>query len=201
MKDVLRKEWGFEGVVITDYAAIAELITHGVAADQKEASQLAMEADVDIDMCTGCYGGSLEELIREGRLTMEQLDAAVWRVLRLKNKLGLFEDPFRGADAAEEERLSLCADFRALSREAAVKCSVLLENKDGLLPLSPEAGEAKSRRAGGAGGRRCKGGGKGRSDRSLCRPEGRPRHVGDPRRQKRRGDHPGSFCGNARPFL
>ena len=144
MKDVLRKEWGFEGVVITDYAAIAELIAHGVAADQKEASQLAMEADVDIDMCTGCYGGSLEELIREGRLTMEQLDAAVWRVLRLKNKLGLFEDPFRGADAAEEERLSLCADFRALSREAAVKCSVLLENKDGLLPLSPEAGERKA---------------------------------------------------------
>lgn len=140
MQDVLRKEWGFEGVVITDYAAIAELITHGVARDKKEAAQLAMEAGVDIDMCTGCYAGSLEELIKEGTISQEQLDEAVWRVLSLKNKLGLFEDPFRGADAAAEQELYLREEFRALAREAAVKCSVLLENRNGLLPLAPTAG-------------------------------------------------------------
>lgn len=136
MQDVLRKEWGFEGVVITDYAAIAELIAHGVAKDKKEAAYLAMEAGVDIDMCTGCYAGSLEELIREGALSEEQLDEAVWRMLCLKNKLGLFEDPFRGADAAAEQEVFLKKEFRALAKEAAVKCSVLLENKENLLPLS-----------------------------------------------------------------
>ena len=146
MQDVLRKEWGFTGVLITDYAAIAELVTHGVAKDQKEAARLAMEAGVDIDMCTGCYANHLEALIREGALTQEQLDAAVWRVLSLKNRLGLFEDPFRGADAAAEKRLYQNESFLALAREAAAKCSVLLENKGELLPLR-EAGEAEGTQA------------------------------------------------------
>lgn len=138
MDDVLRKEWGFEGVVITDYAAIAELIAHGVAQDAKEAARLAMEAGVDIDMCTGCYANNLEALIREGAIDEAWLDRAVMRVLRLKNKLGLFEDPFRGADAAREKEVFLAPGHRALAREAAVKSMVLLENKEELLPLSGE---------------------------------------------------------------
>ncbi|HJA94419.1 MAG TPA: beta-glucosidase BglX [Candidatus Eisenbergiella merdipullorum] len=145
MQDVLRNEWGFDGVVITDYAAIAELIAHGVAKDQKEAARLAMEAGVDIDMCTGCYANSLEQLIREGMISEEQLDEAVWRVLRLKNRLGLFEDPFRGADEALERELFLKDEFRALAREAAVKSSVLLENKEGLLPLTVKEGENRKK--------------------------------------------------------
>lgn len=138
MNDVLRDEWGFDGVVITDYAAIAELVLHGAAEDQKDAARLAMEAGVDIDMCTGCYANYLEELIQEGKIDEKQLDKAVMRILKLKNKLGLFEDPYRGADEAEETRLFLSEGNRSLAREAAVKTMVLLENKESALPL--EAG-------------------------------------------------------------
>lgn len=139
MRDVLRKEWGFEGVVITDYAAIAELIAHGAAADKKEAARLAMEAGVDIDMCTDCYANYLEELLEEGSVSMQQLDQAVMRVLSLKNRLGLFEDPFRGADVRMEEQIFGKTEFRQLAQEAAVKSMVLLENREGLLPLCPGA--------------------------------------------------------------
>ena len=128
MDDVLRKEWGFDGVVITDYAAIAELVIHGAAEDQKEAARLAMEAGVDIDMCTGCYANYLGELIQEGRIDEKQLDKAVMRILKLKNKLGLFEDPYRGADEAKEAGLFLSKENRRLAKEAAVKSMVLLEN-------------------------------------------------------------------------
>ena len=148
MRQVLREEWGFDGVLITDYAAIAELIVHGVAADKKEAARMAMEAGVDIDMCTDCYASQLEGLIREGTIRQEQLDAAVWRVLRLKNRLGLFEDPFRGAREETEKQIVRKESFRSLAREAAVKSSVLLENKEGLLPLAPVGGKTGEARTG-----------------------------------------------------
>ncbi len=135
MDDVLRREWGFGGVVITDYAAIAELIAHGVAKDQKEAARMAMEAGVDIDMCTGCYANCLDELIEEGSLTEEQLDRAVLRVLRLKNKLGLFEDPYRGASCEREKEVTGKPEYLFLAREAARKSMVLLENREKTLPL------------------------------------------------------------------
>ena len=148
MRQVLREEWGFDGVLITDYAAIAELMAHGVAADKKEAARMAMEAGVDIDMCTDCYASQLEGLIREGTIRQEQLDAAVWRVLCLKNRLGLFEDPFRGAREEAEKQVFLKESFRSLAREAAVKSSVLLENKEGLLPLAPTGGKSGETRTG-----------------------------------------------------
>lgn len=135
LNNVLREEWGFDGVIITDYAAIAELVNHGVAENEKEAARMAMEAGVDIDMCTGCYAGHLEELIAEGSLSEEQLDRAVMRVLRLKNRLGLFEDPFRGADAAMEDRVTATEEKRSLVRKAAVGSMVLLENRGDALPL------------------------------------------------------------------
>lgn len=135
MDEVLRREWGFGGVVITDYAAIAELIAHGVAKDQKEAARMAMEAGVDIDMCTGCYANCLDELIEEGSLTEEQLDRAVLRVLRLKNKLGLFEDPYRGASCEREKEVTGKPEYLSLAREAARKSMVLLENREKTLPL------------------------------------------------------------------
>ena len=148
MRQVLREEWGFDGVLITDYAAIAELMAHGVAADKKEAARMAMEAGVDIDMCTDCYASQLEGLIREGTIRQEQLDAAVWRVLCLKNRLGLFEDPFRGAREEAEKQVFLKESFRSIAREAAVKSSVLLENKEGLLPLAPTGGKSGETRTG-----------------------------------------------------
>ncbi len=85
MDQVLRQEWGFDGVVITDYAAIQELIVHGVAEDAGEAAFLAMEAGVDIDMKTSCYANELKPLLEDGKISMEKIDQAVWRVLKLKN--------------------------------------------------------------------------------------------------------------------
>ncbi|MCR5790120.1 MAG: beta-glucosidase BglX [Lachnospiraceae bacterium] len=135
MRDILRQEWGFDGVLISDWAAIAELVSHGIAEDQKEAAYLAMQAGVDIDMCTRCYAGNLKELVEEGRIPETRLDEAVLRVLRLKNRLGLFEDPFKDADASQEKTYILCNENRKLSREAAAESFVLLKN-EGALPLT-----------------------------------------------------------------
>lgn len=136
LRDVLRKEWGFDGVIITDYAAVQELIAHGVAADTREASRLAMEAGVDIDMKTGCYANQLAPLVRDGVLDESLIDEACLRVLRLKNELGLFEDPYRGADAA---RAAACVEnpaHAAAARQTAQEAMVLLKNENGILPLA-----------------------------------------------------------------
>ena len=134
MNDILRKEWGFEGVVISDYDAVGELVTHGVAADLKDAARLAMEAGCDIDMVKNAYYLHLAELVREGTVSEEMLDAAVMRVLRLKNELGLIENPYHGADESEEEKLYLCAEHRKIARRAAEETAVLLKN-NGVLPF------------------------------------------------------------------
>lgn len=137
LKDILRKEWGFDGVVISDYAAIQELIAHGVAADEREATQLAIEATTDIDMKTSCYANELEPLIKDGLITSQLVDDAVWRVLKLKNDLGLFEDPYRGTSKEKEEVTLLSDKSRALSQKVASESVVLLQNKNNLLPLTP----------------------------------------------------------------
>jgi len=136
MDDVLRKEWGFEGVIITDYSAILELIAHGVAEDEKEAAYLAMEAGVDIDMKTACYAKQLEPLIKEGKISEKKIDQSVWRILKLKNKLGLFEDSYRGADAALEKQLLGCETHRKQARKVANEAITLLKNENHILPLS-----------------------------------------------------------------
>ena len=135
--DILRNEWGFNGVVNSDYSAIKELITHGVAEDYKEAARLAFDAQCDIDMISPCYIGYLKELIEEGVFTEEQLDRSVMRVLKLKKDLGLFEDPYRGADPARVDELELCEEHREIARRAAEESAVLLKN-DGVLPFSKD---------------------------------------------------------------
>ena len=137
MRKVLKEEWGFEGVVISDYNAIGELLKHGIAADQKEAAKLAFENGCDMEMCSSAYYHHLQELLEEGVFTVEQLDAAVLRVLRFKEQLGLFEDPYRGADPKKAEVLFLCPAHREVVRRAAAESAVLLKN-DGVLPLSTE---------------------------------------------------------------
>jgi len=134
MNKVLREEWGFRGVVISDYDAVGELVTHGVAEDQKDAARLAMEAGCDIDMVKNVYYLHLADLVREGVVSEEALDRAVLRVLELKNELGLFENPYRGADEEKEKELYLCPAHREIARRAAEESAVLLKN-DGILPL------------------------------------------------------------------
>ena len=134
MNTVLRDEWGFRGVVISDYDAVGELVTHGVAADMKNAARLAMEAGCDIDMVKCVYFQHLADLVREGTVSEKALDEAVMRVLELKNELGLFENPYHGADEEAEKRLNLCPEHREIARRAAEESAVLLKN-DGLLPL------------------------------------------------------------------
>lgn len=139
LRNILRDEWNFDGVVIADYAAIQELIAHGVAEDDAQAASLAMKAGVDIDMKTPCYSNHLKDLISDGKLQEDLVDQSVWRILKLKNKLGLFEDPFRGA-SEENEAKNLCnATHMQMSRQAARESMVLLQNENQVLPI--EAGK------------------------------------------------------------
>lgn len=137
MKTVLKDEWGYEGVVISDYNAIGELLPHGVAADMKQAARMAFAQGCDIEMCSSGYVHHLKELVEEGVFTEDQVDAAVERVLRLKEKLGLFEDPYHGADREKADKLILSQAHRAIARKAAAESAVLLKN-NGVLPLTED---------------------------------------------------------------
>uniref|UniRef100_UPI0040418024 glycoside hydrolase family 3 protein n=2 Tax=Enterococcus TaxID=1350 RepID=UPI0040418024 len=137
LKELLREEWGFDGVIISDYAAVQELIAHGVARDEREATLLAMQATNDIDMKTGCYANELAPLVKEGALDPGLVNDAVWRVLKLKNDLGLFEDPYRGSTVQKEQDTLLTEENRTLARKVAQEAIVLLQNKEELLPLTP----------------------------------------------------------------
>lgn len=133
-REILREEFGFNGVVISDWGAIQELIPHGVAKDKKQAAELAIKAGVDIEMMTTCYPEYLEELIDEGTISEELIDEAVLRILQLKNDLGLFENPYRGADEAKEKALVLSQTHREKAKEIARKSIVLLKN-EAILPF------------------------------------------------------------------
>lgn len=137
MRDILRKEMGFDGVLISDWAAIEELIHHGMAEDKEEAALLAMEAGVDIDMMTTCYSSNLKKLVEEKKIDEKLIDEAVLRILELKNKVGLFENPYKDANEAEEAELILCEQHRKAAKELAIESMVLLKN-DNILPLKKE---------------------------------------------------------------
>jgi len=134
LRGLLRERWGFDGLIVSDYTAILELIHHGIAADLKEASLLAFVAGVDIDLISEGYIRNLPILVAEGRIPESEIDASCRRVLRAKEHLGLFSNPYRGID---EPRVSagIAPDNRRLAREAARKSCVLLKNS-GLLPLA-----------------------------------------------------------------
>ena len=130
---VLRQQWGFDGFVVSDWTSIEELRAHGVAASRAEAGRLAIAAGIDMDMSSGIYVDSLAALVQAGRVPIAQVDAAVRRILRAKQRLGLFEDPNRGV-AATPPPLD-----RALARRVARESIVLLKNEGGLLPLGARA--------------------------------------------------------------
>ncbi len=138
VRELLRKELGFEGVTISDWSAVGELVAQGAAEDTREAAKLAIEAGVDIDMMSVCYARELKGLVESGEVEERLVDEAVWRILTLKNKLGLFEDPFHGAGPEQEKRTVLCEKHRDLARALVAESAILLKNENEILPLSPE---------------------------------------------------------------
>jgi beta-glucosidase len=133
LRDWLRGNLGFKGVIISDYNAIAELIRHGVAADLVHAATLALKAGVDIDMMANAYRDGLPQALSRDWVAMEEIDTAVRRVLTLKEQLGLFDDPYRRGASAERE--SQRAGRRAQTRSIAARTIILLKNEASALPL------------------------------------------------------------------
>ena len=138
LTQVLRGELGFRGVCVSDYDADRELVAHGVAADEADAVRLAILAGVDVSMQSGLYNRHLPALVAAGRVPVAAVDAAVRRVLALKEALGLFDDPFRSLDARVEWRETRSAAVRRTAREVATRSIVLLRNEGDLLPLAPD---------------------------------------------------------------
>ncbi|MCI3221558.1 glycoside hydrolase family 3 N-terminal domain-containing protein [Streptomyces sp. NP-1717] len=133
---ILKQEWGFDGVVVSDWTGVQELIAHGAAANETEAARRALTAGVDMEMVSTSFVDHGRELLAAGTLSAERLDDAVARVLRLKLRLGLFERPYADESAA---LTGPTAETRAAAREAAGRCVVLLKNDDGVLPLDVPA--------------------------------------------------------------
>lgn len=138
LSTILRQKWGFDGVIISDYASIFELIKHGFAANEIQASEEAFNASVDIDMKSPCYANGLQPLVTNGQLDEEKIDQAVLRVLNLKNRLGLFEAPFYGASPERETKSILTSSKRQLARKLSQESLVLLQNDNHVLPLNKE---------------------------------------------------------------
>jgi len=135
MQRVLRGEWGFGGFVVSDWAGIAELLPHGSAADLRDASRQAFLAGLDVDMESHGYEQHLADLVRSGAVPMARLDAAVGAVLAAKFRLGLFEDPYRYCDEAQEKAVLLAPAHLEAARDLARRSCVLLQN-NGILPLT-----------------------------------------------------------------
>lgn len=137
---VLRGEWGFDGVFVSDFTAVMELLHHGVVADSAEAGALALRAGVDVDMMSDIYRDDLRAKVESGAVPLEEVDEAVRRVLEAKVDLGLFDDPYRYGDVERERERTLTTQHRAAAREIAGQSIVLLKNEGGVLPLSKEIG-------------------------------------------------------------
>lgn len=137
---LLRAEWGWNGLLVSDWTGVLELIPHGVAADSASAGALALRAGVDIDMVSQIYFNKLPALVRSGRVAMRDVDAAVRRTLHAKYALGLFADPYRYSDTARERQTLLAIEYREAARDLARKAIVLLRNEGRTLPLSKSSG-------------------------------------------------------------
>ena len=127
--DVLRERWRFDGLVVSDWTGVEELLAHGIAATRHEAAARGIEAGVDVDMVAGIYRSDLGAALNGGRVPMAAVDSAVLRVLRAKHALGLFDDPYRYSDTLRERASILTSEHRALARRLARESIVLLENR------------------------------------------------------------------------
>jgi beta-glucosidase len=134
LTDVLRQEWKFDGILVSDYTSVQELIQHGVAADGKEAAALALNAGVDMEMVSRLYNQHGAQLVKDGKLSMATINEAVRRTLRIKFRLGLFEKPY--IDEAREAATLLKAEYLTAARQIAARSLVLLKNERETLPIS-----------------------------------------------------------------
>ncbi|MBP0905400.1 beta-glucosidase BglX [Mariniflexile gromovii] len=135
-RDILKRDWGWNGFVVSDWGSIGEMIAHGYAKDKKQASEIALNAGSDMDMESYAYEAHLETLLKENKITMAQLDDAVKRVLRLKFQLGLFDDPYKYCNEEREKNDVYTKEHLAIARDGAKKSIVLLKNETKLLPIS-----------------------------------------------------------------
>lgn len=136
LKDLLRKQWGFQGLVVTDYTAVYELIPHGISADAPEAAMDALNAGNDMDMVSEFFVDHIPALVKQGKVTTDAIDAACRRVLEAKFRLGLFQDPYRYVNEKRAAQTLLNDANRAAAREIARKSMVLLKNSGNVLPLA-----------------------------------------------------------------
>ena len=138
LMDILRKQWGWDGLVVSDWGSIQQMIPHGYSADLKEAGRQAAEAGVDVDMEGYAYIGHLKELVEEGKISTATLDSLVRNVLILKERLGLFDNPY--VDLARASRFYADASLDAARRMAA-EGAILLKNDNNILPLAARPGK------------------------------------------------------------
>lgn len=134
-RDILKGQWGFEGLVVSDWASVGEMVQHGFAADPKDAARLGVQAGSDMDMEAYAYVSHLQELVEAGEVDEALIDDAVRRILRVKFALGLFDDPYRYCDPEREKALLYAAEHQKTVLDIAKKSVVLLKNEGNLLPL------------------------------------------------------------------
>jgi beta-glucosidase len=136
MNKILRDEWEFDGFVVTDYTSMMEMLPHGIAADTTEATVMSINAGVDMDMQAGFFQLALPQAVKDGKVKEQVVDEAVRRILRMKFRLGLFDDPYRYCNEEREKATVMKTEFIDASRDVARKSIVLLKNDKNLLPLS-----------------------------------------------------------------
>lgn len=133
LRDILRTEWGFDGVVVSDWASVKEMVVHGFSADDKDAAMTAVNAGLDMEMVSLCYIRHLESLVEEGKVSISSIDEAVRNILRLKFRLGLFDNPYIETDAP---RVAYSDEHLQAAKIAAEESFVLLKNNNNVLPLN-----------------------------------------------------------------
>ena len=140
LRTLLREEWGWDGLLLSDWRAVEELLAHGVAETRADAAALALGASVDMDMVADVYADDLAAAIAADPALESLLDEAVLRILAVKRDLGLFGDPYKYHDTAREAAVTLAPEHRVAARAIAQRSIVLLKNKAGALPLAHDAG-------------------------------------------------------------
>lgn len=139
LTDILRHEWGFDGFVVTDYTSINEMVPHGYARDDAQAGEQAINAGVDMDLQGAVFMTHLKKSVEEGRVSEARVDQAARRILEMKYRLGLFDDPYRYSDPAREKATIYKPEHLEAARDVARKSMVLLKNEGGTLPLAASA--------------------------------------------------------------